>query len=94
MACGDSPNDMAMLEAAGLGVAMVSGEREVIDMADYTAPSNEEEGVAFAVEKFVLGMERPGWQLALLKGKNRVLYLGWRILQKAARFCRNMTKTG
>ena len=74
MACGDSPNDMAMLAEVGLGVAMESGEQEVKDMADYIAPSNEEEGVAFAVEKFALGMTRPGWQLSLLRTGNWAAY--------------------
>ena len=74
MACGDSPNDMAMISAAGLGIAMASGEKEVQEIADCIAPSNEEEGVAWAVEKFALGMERPGWQLVLLKVKNLILY--------------------
>lgn len=55
MACGDSLNDLAMIREAGLGIAMKNGEREVREEADYIAPSNEEEGVAYAVEKFVLG---------------------------------------
>lgn len=74
MACGDSPNDMAMLREVGLGIAMGSGEDEVKAVADFVAPSNEEEGVAYAVERFALGMERPGWQLGLLKAKNRAAY--------------------
>lgn len=82
MACGDSLNDMAMLEEAGFGVAMANGEPEVLEMADYIAPSNEEEGVAFMVEKFVLGMERPIWQLAVLKVKNRTLSLCRRAAKK------------
>lgn len=73
MACGDSLNDMAMLAEAGLGIAMGNGEPEVRAMADFVAPSNEEEGVAFAVETFALGRMRPDWQLTLLKGKNLLL---------------------
>lgn len=83
MACGDSPNDMAMITAAGLGVAMGSGEKEVQEMADLIAPSNEEEGVAWAVEKYVLGMERPAWQLALLKVKNLCLYRLRKVLKNS-----------
>lgn len=74
MACGDSPNDMAMLVEVGLGVAMGNGEPEVRAMADFVAPSNEDEGVALAVERFALGVERPAWQLAAFRVRNRVLY--------------------
>lgn len=56
MACGDSHNDAAMLAECGLGIAMENGEEEVKAMADYISMSNEEEGVAHAVEKFVLGV--------------------------------------
>lgn len=54
MACGDSHNDMAMLAEAGLGVAMENGEAEVKAMADVIAPGCDEDGVAWAVKKFVL----------------------------------------
>ena len=73
MACGDSPNDMAMLSESGFSVVMSNGAPEVLELADFVAPSNEEEGVAYVVERFVLGMERPAWQLTLLTGKNRIL---------------------
>lgn len=55
MACGDSGNDLAMLEAAGLGVAMGNAEPAVKAAAGYITASNEEDGVALAVERFVLG---------------------------------------
>lgn len=54
MAIGDSPNDMAMIKAAGIGVAMGNGEEEVKEAADFVTLTNEEDGVAFAVERFVL----------------------------------------
>lgn len=54
MACGDSPNDIAMLKAAGLGVAMGNAEEEVKAVADFVTLSNVEDGVAYAVKKFVL----------------------------------------
>ena len=76
MACGDSHNDMAMLAEAGFSVAMGNGEADVKAIADYVAPSNEEEGVAHAVEVFVLDMKRPKWQLGTLKVKNRLLSKG------------------
>ena len=54
MAAGDSPNDIAMIKAAGLSIAMGNGEDEVKEAADYVTLSNAEDGVAFAIEKFVL----------------------------------------
>ena len=54
MAVGDSPNDSAMIMAAGLGVAMGNAVDEVKEIADYVTLSNAEDGVAYAVRKFVL----------------------------------------
>lgn len=54
MACGDSPNDMAMIQAAGLGVAMGNAEEEVKAIADFVTLSNLEDGVAYAVKRFVM----------------------------------------
>lgn len=54
MACGDSGNDLGMIRAAGLGVAMANATAPILDAADYITLSNQEEGVAAAVEKFVL----------------------------------------
>ena len=54
MACGDSENDMAMIVAAGFGVAMANGTDEVKEAANYITDSNEEDGVAKVIEKFVL----------------------------------------
>jgi len=54
MACGDSVNDIAMLKAAGLGVAMGNAETEVKEAADYITASNDEDGVAKAIERFAL----------------------------------------
>lgn len=55
MACGDSGNDLAMLKAAGLSVAMANAEPEIRAVAVYQTASNEEDGVAKAIERFVLG---------------------------------------
>lgn len=52
MACGDGDNDTAMLREVGLGVAMANAEEQVKDAADYITLSNEEDGVAEAIEKF------------------------------------------
>lgn len=52
MACGDGNNDLAMVKSAGLGVAMSNGEEILKKEADYITKSNDEEGVAYAIEKF------------------------------------------
>ena len=54
MACGDSGNDLAMIETAGLGVAMGNAEDAIKAVAGYVTTSNDEDGVALAVERFVL----------------------------------------
>lgn len=54
MACGDSGNDLAMIRMAGLGVAMGNADAAVKAEADYVTASNDEDGVAKAIEKFVL----------------------------------------
>lgn len=54
MACGDTQNDMDMISAAGIGVAMANAKDDVKKMADYVTLSNEESGVAHAIKKFVL----------------------------------------
>lgn len=54
MAFGDGNNDLKMLQTVGFGVAMGNGTAEVKEAADYITLSNEEDGVAKAIEKFVL----------------------------------------
>ena len=54
MACGDGDNDLLMLKEVGFGVAMANAEEEVKKAADYITLSNEEDGVAEAIEKFAL----------------------------------------
>ena len=49
MAFGDDLNDLSMIEAAGIGVAMANGAGEVREKADYVAPSCDENGVAAAL---------------------------------------------
>lgn len=53
-AFGDASNDRSMLEAAGFGVAMANAADEVKAQANYITLSNDEAGVARAVEKFLL----------------------------------------
>ena len=57
IAIGDNINDVKMIENAGLGVAMGNGSPHVKALADVVAPSNNEDGVAYIVEKYVLGNE-------------------------------------
>jgi hypothetical protein len=55
MAIGDSCNDLAMIRWAGIGVVMVNGNEAVKAEATYvTRKTNEENGVAEAVEHFIL----------------------------------------
>lgn len=55
MAVGDSSNDLAMLRAAGLGVAMGNGSAEAKAAADVTTDDNNHDGAAKAIERYVLG---------------------------------------
>jgi len=52
--CGDGYNDKTMIEFAGLGVAMANARDEVKEVADYITDSNDEDGIAKVVEKFIL----------------------------------------
>ena len=54
MAFGDSPNDGAMLEAAGMSIAMGNGKDQIKEIAKFITHSNDEDGVAFAINKFLL----------------------------------------
>lgn len=55
VACGDGFNDQTMIEYAGFGVAMQNAQSVVKKVADYIAPSNDSDGVAFVVNSFMLG---------------------------------------
>lgn len=55
-ACGDSYNDITMLQYAGLGIAMGNGRDIVRDTADFITLSNDEEGIVYAVEKILAGL--------------------------------------
>lgn len=54
MCIGDQQNDLEMLTYAGIGVAMGNAKPLVQAQADWVAPSVTEDGVAAAIEKFVL----------------------------------------
>lgn len=53
--CGDGYNDISMIKFAGVGVAMGNAQPPVKAAADWVAPSNDEDGIAWVVERFVLG---------------------------------------
>ena len=52
---GDAPNDISMFGEAGLAVAMGNAGPDVQAVADVIAPAIEEDGVAWALRRFVLG---------------------------------------
>ena len=54
MCIGDNENDLSMLQYAGCAVAMGNGPKEVKEIADYITASNNNCGVAQAIEKFIL----------------------------------------
>ncbi len=54
MACGDSDNDYSMIKAAGLGIAMENGLESIKKIADAVTLSNDQDGVAYAIERWVL----------------------------------------
>lgn len=55
IACGDGYNDLTMIRYAGLGVAMANANADIRAQADFVTLSNEDDGVAHVVERFVLG---------------------------------------
>jgi Cof subfamily protein (haloacid dehalogenase superfamily) len=52
---GDQPNDVPMFEGVGISVAMGQSSDEVKRQAKFTTASNEDEGFAKAVERYILG---------------------------------------
>lgn len=55
LAVGDSLNDLSMIEYAGLGLCVKNGRDEVKERADVVIDANNEDGVAKAIETYVLG---------------------------------------
>ena len=54
VAAGDSYNDLPMLKACGFSIAMGSAPGEVKAIADFVAPTVEEDGLAVAINDYVL----------------------------------------
>jgi Cof subfamily protein (haloacid dehalogenase superfamily) len=55
---GDGPNDIEMFKHAGLSIALGQAVDEVKEAATYVTTSNDDEGWALGIEKYVLGVER------------------------------------
>jgi Cof subfamily protein (haloacid dehalogenase superfamily) len=55
LAVGDAWNDLPLLDAAGIGVAMGSGPPELLARADAVVGDVAHDGVAEAIERYVLG---------------------------------------
>lgn len=53
MVFGDNYNDISMLKLAGYPVAMGNGETEVKQVAKYVTRSNDEDGIAYALENYL-----------------------------------------
>ncbi|MBE9915346.1 HAD family phosphatase [Paenibacillus donghaensis] len=53
IAVGDSMNDLAAIEAAGLGVAMGNAQQVVREAADFVTASNDDDGIAEVIRKFI-----------------------------------------
>ncbi len=53
MAFGDGFNDLSMIQFAGKGVAMANAVDEVKSIADFVTTSNEEDGIAHALEQLL-----------------------------------------
>ncbi|KEI03302.1 Cof-type HAD-IIB family hydrolase [Clostridium botulinum] len=51
---GDGENDLSMIEYAGLGIAMGNAPEFIKEKANYITDTNDDDGVAKAIEKFVL----------------------------------------
>jgi hypothetical protein len=54
VAAGDSYNDLPMLKACGYGIAMGNAPEEVKNAADFIAPSVLDDGLAAAIQEFVI----------------------------------------
>ena len=57
MAFGDGLNDIAMIKAAGIGVAMGNAVRELKDVADHVTGTCDEDGVAEGIKTFCVGID-------------------------------------
>lgn len=61
LAVGNGGNDLGVIIWAGLGVAMANSPEEVLRQADRVTDSNNDDGVALALERYVLVPPEPEW---------------------------------
>ena len=59
MCFGDSYNDMEMFEECGIAVAMGNATDELKAIATYITATNDEDGVAQAIEQYVFAVQQP-----------------------------------
>lgn len=57
MAIGDGENDFTMIRMAGVGVAMKNASKELKAEANYVTETNDEDGVAAAINRLVFGRQ-------------------------------------
>jgi HAD superfamily hydrolase (TIGR01484 family) len=57
MAVGDGDNDIEMLQLVGVGVAVENATPKLKEVAKHVVASNDADGVAEAIERFVLNIE-------------------------------------
>jgi Cof subfamily protein (haloacid dehalogenase superfamily) len=57
---GDQPNDMLMFDGAGMSIAMGNAGEEVQRAATHVTASNQQDGFAIAIERYVLGRDAAG----------------------------------
>lgn len=58
MAFGDGTNDISLIMQAGIGVAMANAAPEVLSAAQYHTGTNEQDGVAEMIEKYLKSEEK------------------------------------
>ena len=54
---GDAYNDLEMIDYAGLGAVVANAREEIRARADFVTLSNEEDGVAAVIRKYILGVD-------------------------------------
>ena len=69
MAIGDGENDVEMLSFAGLGIAMENAREYVKEFANDVTTSNNHDGVANAIEKYILRENRMDKEFQILLEK-------------------------
>lgn len=57
IAVGDAYNDLEMIDYAGLGAVVANAREEIRARADFVTLSNEEDGVAAVIRKYILGVD-------------------------------------